>query len=55
VLVAGTMLKRDGELVDGDLRGARDRAAASLEYLLGHTTVQPNWVQSTRSAHAHTH
>ena len=54
VFVDGTMVKRDGELVGGDLRGARDRAAASLEYLLGHTTVQPHWVQSTGSAHAHT-
>jgi cytosine/adenosine deaminase-related metal-dependent hydrolase len=46
VFVAGEALKRDGQLVGGDLRGARDLAAASLDYLLGHTTVQPNWVQS---------
>jgi len=52
VLVAGAFLKRDGRLVDADLRGARDRAAESLDYLLGHTTVQPTWVQSAR-AHAH--
>jgi cytosine/adenosine deaminase-related metal-dependent hydrolase len=53
VLVAGEVLKRDGELVRADLRAARDRAAASLDYLLGHTTVQPGWVQSaTRSAGA---
>jgi 5-methylthioadenosine/S-adenosylhomocysteine deaminase len=54
VFVAGEVLKRDGRLVDSDLRGARDRAAESLDYLLGHTTVQPGWVQSvgTRS-HAH--
>jgi cytosine/adenosine deaminase-related metal-dependent hydrolase len=52
VLVAGAFLKRDGRLVDADLRGARDRATESLDYLLGHTTVQPTWVQSAR-AHAH--
>ncbi len=56
VLVAGEALKRDGRLVGGDLRRARDLAAASLEYLLGHTTVQPHWVQSaTRPAAAHAH
>ena len=37
VFVAGEILKRDGKLVGADLRGARDRAAASLDYLLGHT------------------
>ncbi len=52
VFVAGEMLKRDGRLVGADLRGARDRAAASLDYLLGHTTIQPHWVQSARG-HAH--
>jgi 5-methylthioadenosine/S-adenosylhomocysteine deaminase len=46
VFVAGEALKRDGQLVRGDLRRARDLAATSLEYLLGHTTVQPGWVQS---------
>ena len=46
VFVAGEALKRDGKLVGADLRGARDRAAASLEYLLGHTTIDPGWVQS---------
>jgi 5-methylthioadenosine/S-adenosylhomocysteine deaminase len=50
VVVAGRVLKRGGKLVDADLRGARDRAASSLEYLLTHTTVQLNWAQS---AHAH--
>ena len=45
VFVAGRQLKRDGRLVDAGLRGARDRAAASLDYLLGHTTAQPHWVQ----------
>lgn len=49
VFVAGKALKRNGDLVVGDLRRARDLAAVSLEYLLDHTTVQPNWVQS-RSA-----
>jgi 5-methylthioadenosine/S-adenosylhomocysteine deaminase len=56
VFVAGEALKRDGQLVDGDLRRARDLAAASLEHLLGHTTVQPNWVQSAprpEAARAH--
>jgi cytosine/adenosine deaminase-related metal-dependent hydrolase len=53
VLVAGEPLKRGGKLVGADLRAARDRAAASLDHLLGHTTVQPGWVQSaTRSAGA---
>ncbi|HEY6054868.1 MAG TPA: amidohydrolase family protein [Gaiellaceae bacterium] len=57
VFVAGEMLKRDGKLVGADLRHARDLAASSLEYLLGHTTLQPHWVQSTKlakpPAHAH--
>jgi cytosine/adenosine deaminase-related metal-dependent hydrolase len=47
VWVAGEVLKRDGKLVGSDLRAARDRAASSLDYLLTHTTVQPNWVQHT--------
>jgi cytosine/adenosine deaminase-related metal-dependent hydrolase len=50
VLVAGEPLKRDGRLVAADLRTARDRAAASLDYLLGHTSVQPGWVQSAAGA-----
>jgi cytosine/adenosine deaminase-related metal-dependent hydrolase len=45
VWVAGEVLKRDGKLVGSDLRAARGRAANSLDYLLTHTTVQPNWVQ----------
>jgi 5-methylthioadenosine/S-adenosylhomocysteine deaminase len=54
VFVAGEVLKRDGLLVGADLRGARDRAAESLDYLLGHTTVQPGWVQSAGTpSHAH--
>jgi 5-methylthioadenosine/S-adenosylhomocysteine deaminase len=52
VFVAGRAVKRAGALVDADLRGARDRAAASLEYLLGHTTVQPSWVQHETHSHA---
>jgi 5-methylthioadenosine/S-adenosylhomocysteine deaminase len=52
VLVAGTFLKRDGKLVAGDLRGARERAAGSLDHLLQHTTVQPHWVQSARGGAA---
>ena len=56
VFVAGRLLKRDGRLVDADVRAARERAAASLEYLLGHTTIQPNWVQSAgERVHAHAH
>src|SRR3954447_18220576 len=56
VMVAGQVLKRGGELVDADLRGARDRAATSLEYLLGHTTIQPHWIQSAGlPAHSHAH
>ncbi len=54
VFVAGEPLKRDGKLVGGDLRHARDLAATSLDYLLTHTTIQPGWVQSARPAgHAH--
>jgi len=51
VFVAGNVVKRDGRLVGADLRNARELAAESLDYLLGHTTIQPNWVQSagTRS------
>ena len=56
VFVAGEMLKREGTLVGADLHGARQRAETSLEYLLGHTTVQPNWVQSAAGvAGRHTH
>ena len=51
VFVAGTLLKRDCRLVDADLRRARDLAGSSLEYLLQHTTIQPNWVQSAGHAH----
>jgi len=49
VFVAGKPLKRNGTLVEGDLRRARDLAASSLDHLLMHTTVQPNWVQSART------
>jgi 5-methylthioadenosine/S-adenosylhomocysteine deaminase len=52
VLVGGRFLKRDGLLVDADLRRARDLAAASLEYLLEHTALQPHWVQSATAAAA---
>jgi 5-methylthioadenosine/S-adenosylhomocysteine deaminase len=48
VFVAGKALKENGKLAGADLRAARDRAAASLDYLLGHTQIQPNWVQSAR-------
>jgi 5-methylthioadenosine/S-adenosylhomocysteine deaminase len=54
VMVDGRILKRAGKLVDADLRRARDLAADSLHHLLGHTTVQPHWVQSTTlPAHSH--
>jgi cytosine/adenosine deaminase-related metal-dependent hydrolase len=46
VIVAGEFLKRDGRLVHGDLRRARDDAANSLDHLLQHTTIQPHWAQS---------
>src|SRR5262245_19428201 len=46
VMVAGAFLKRDGRLVAGDLRRARDGAAASLDWLLQHTTIQPHWARS---------
>ena len=46
VFVAGRCVKRSGKLLAGDLRHARDLAASSLEHLLTHTTIQPNWVQS---------
>jgi 5-methylthioadenosine/S-adenosylhomocysteine deaminase len=52
VFVAGVTLKRDGRLLAGDLRAARDRAATSLEYLLRHTAVQPHWVQSAQPSTA---
>jgi cytosine/adenosine deaminase-related metal-dependent hydrolase len=52
VVVAGQVLKRDGRLVDADLRHARDLAASSLDHLLEHTTVQPHWVQRA-GAHVH--
>lgn len=50
VWVAGEVLKRAGKLERADLRAARDRAATSLDHLLGHTTVQPNWVQHAAAA-----
>ena len=50
VFVAGTPLKQNGRLVEGDLPRARDFAAASLEHLLTHTTVRPHWVQSAQTA-----
>ncbi len=50
VFVAGTQLKQNGKLVEGDLPRARDFATASLEHLLTHTTVQPHWVQSAQTA-----
>jgi cytosine/adenosine deaminase-related metal-dependent hydrolase len=56
VMIDGRIVKRDGRLVDADLRRARDLAATSLDFLLGHTTIQPNWVQSSRPAPvAHSH
>ena len=53
VFVAGRLVKRDGQLVGADLRRARDLAETSLDHLLQHTEIQPNWVQSAPKAHAH--
>lgn len=56
VWVAGRLLKRNGVLVDANLRRARDLAATSVEYLLEHTEVRPGWVQSRKEARpGHTH
>jgi 5-methylthioadenosine/S-adenosylhomocysteine deaminase len=56
VMVDGKILKRDGRLVDADLRRARGLAASSLDFLLQHTTIQPHWVQSgAGAAVAHSH
>src|SRR3954471_8042502 len=56
VMVDGTILKREGRLVDADLRRARELAGASLEYLLEQTAIQPHWVQSAKaSTAAHSH
>ena len=55
VFVGGRLVKRDGALVGADLRRARDLAEASLDHLLQHTDVQPNWVQSAPNASAHAH
>jgi cytosine/adenosine deaminase-related metal-dependent hydrolase len=55
VFIAGEALKRGGSLVGADLRRARDLAASSLDFLLTHTTVQPNWVQSRGAPSAHAH
>ena len=55
VFVGGRIVKRDGQLVGADLRRARDLAEASLDHLLQHTEIQPNWVQSAPKAGAHTH
>jgi len=53
VFVAGKVVKRNKELVGADLRRARDLAAVSLDHLLGHTEIQPNWVQSAGRTHTH--
>jgi cytosine/adenosine deaminase-related metal-dependent hydrolase len=55
VMVDGRILKRDGRLVEADLRHARDLAATALDYLLAHTDVQPQWVQSAQASPAHSH
>jgi 5-methylthioadenosine/S-adenosylhomocysteine deaminase len=56
VMVDGRILKREGRLVDADLRWARELAASSLEYLLEQTAMQPHWVQSVKApAAAHSH
>jgi 5-methylthioadenosine/S-adenosylhomocysteine deaminase len=55
VIVDGRILKRDGRLVDADLGRARDLAETALDYLLRHTDVQPQWVQSATGSPAHSH
>jgi hypothetical protein len=55
VIVDGRILKRDGRLVDADLGQARDLAETALDYLLRHTDVQPQWVQSATGSPAHSH
>jgi 5-methylthioadenosine/S-adenosylhomocysteine deaminase len=56
VIVAGKILKLNGELVGADLRSARDRASASLEHILDLVPIQPHWVQSaSKPPHAHVH
>ena len=55
VIVDGRILKRDGRLVDADLGRARDLAETALDYLLRHTDVQPQWVQSAMGSPAHSH
>jgi cytosine/adenosine deaminase-related metal-dependent hydrolase len=55
VMVDGRILKRDGRLVDADLGRARDLAETALDYLLQHTDVQPQWVQSAKGSPAHSH
>jgi 5-methylthioadenosine/S-adenosylhomocysteine deaminase len=56
VMVDGRILKRDGRLVDADLRRARELAETSLDFLLRHTTIQPHWLQSKGGAAvAHSH
>jgi cytosine/adenosine deaminase-related metal-dependent hydrolase len=46
VIVAGRFLKRDGKLLAGDLRAARDDIAASLEHLMSNVDKQPHWIQA---------
>jgi hypothetical protein len=53
VMVAGRFLKRDGNLLAGDLRSARDEIAASLEYLMKRSTSSR--IGSRRAARAVTH
>ena len=55
VIVDGRILKRAGRLVDADLGRARDLAETALDYLLRHTDVQPQWVQSATGSPAHSH
>ena len=55
VMVDGEILKRDGKLMNGDLRRGRELAGSALNYLLEHTNVQPGWVQSVTGSPAHSH
>jgi cytosine/adenosine deaminase-related metal-dependent hydrolase len=53
VMVAGQVLKRDGQLVGADLRRARDLAEQSLEYLLERCQERPEWVNWVQSSPRH--
>jgi cytosine/adenosine deaminase-related metal-dependent hydrolase len=53
VMVAGKVLKRDGQLVGADLGRARDLAEQSLEYLLERCQERPEWAAWVHSSPRH--